>query len=297
MKEAHEGLGPCDVLHLFHDSKELSTVDQLIYGQGRCQESAALLPAGPMHECDENMQASSAAEDQQSQEGQLKVIGAAAKYALGSVGLSVWETAAAVGGFGVAASIAQLVLRRLVSLRLVHLALMRLLFYITLSSTLVEPFRCHVHLNDLRTLQTDHDVFCTFSGTHLTTCLPISFLAICSHVLLVTLPRRVHVADARLLRICSFLVVRFKPGFENFAIVLLLRNLIFALSPMMPTSGALFLIGFLLAWSTLLAAFFRPWRSLLASIGLPGGCRQCRAAHDPAAEFAHCDRGRCLGYH
>ena len=72
------------------------------------------------------------------------------------------------------------------------------LFYITLSAAFVEPFRCNVHPNGSLTMQTAHNVFCTFSGTHLTLgvmsglicLLPVSFLVMCSWVL-VTLPRRV----------------------------------------------------------------------------------------------------------
>ncbi|CAE7436953.1 unnamed protein product, partial [Symbiodinium pilosum] len=147
-----------------------------------------------------------------------------------------------------------------------------LLFYITLSSTFTEPFRCNLHPNGVLTLEANHEVFCSFSGTHLTMCvisavvclLPLSFLAICSYVLLVLLPR-IHQADAALIRACSFLIVRFKPGFESFTILFLMRNLIFVLAPMMSASGCLFVMGQLLGLSAVCVAYFKPWRSPLAS--------------------------------
>ena len=148
-----------------------------------------------------------------------------------------------------------------------------LLFYITLCSTFLEPFRCNMHPSGVQTLQTNHAVFCSFSGTHLNMCvisgvvclLPLSFLAICSYVLLVMLPRRVHQADAEFIRAFSFLIMRFKPGFEHFTVIFLVRNLIFVLTPIAPTAASLFIMGNLLIFSLVMSAYFKPWRSLVAS--------------------------------
>ena len=148
-----------------------------------------------------------------------------------------------------------------------------LLFYISLCSSFVEPFRCNVHPNGLLTMQTAHDVFCTFSGTHFNLCwmscliclLPISFLAVCTYVLLVLLPRRVHSGNAIFIRACSFLILRFKPGYEAFTVAFLVRNLLFVLMPTMHSSSSLFVMGNLLALTAVSVAYFKPWRSTLAT--------------------------------
>ncbi|CAK9112697.1 Uncharacterized protein SCF082_LOCUS52243 [Durusdinium trenchii] len=179
--------------------------------------------------------------------------------------------------FALGPLMAQVVLRAILAVPKITLlktfGFLSLLFYITLSSTFVEPFRCNLHPNGLRTLQTRHEVFCNFSGTHLNMCvisfavclLPVGFFALCSYVLLVMFPRRVNDADASFVRACSFLIMRFKPGCENFTIIFLFRNLIFVLSPMMPASGCLFVMGILLVTSIILVAYFQPWRSSVAS--------------------------------
>lgn len=149
-----------------------------------------------------------------------------------------------------------------------------LLFYISLCSSFVDPFRCNVHPNDSLTMQTAHDVFCNFSGTHLTLCwmssliclLPVSFLVMCTYLLWVILPRRVRVANAAFIRACSFLVLRFKPGYESFTLAFLLRNVLFVLTPMMHSSISLFVMGNLLALTAVSVAYFKPWRSDLASV-------------------------------
>ena len=138
----------------------------------------------------------------------------------------------------------------------------------------MDPFRCNVHPNDSLTMQTAHDVFCNFSGTHLTLCwmssliclLPVSFLVMCTYLLWVILPRRVRVANAAFIRTCSFLVLRFKPGYESFTLAFLLRNVLFVLTPMMHSSISLFVMGNLLALTAVSVAYFKPWRSDLASV-------------------------------
>ena len=148
-----------------------------------------------------------------------------------------------------------------------------LLFYISLCSSFVEPFRCNLHPSGLRTMQTAHEVFCTFSGTHLNLCwmsgliclLPISFLAICTYVLLVALPRRLQAANVAFVRACSFLILRFKPGYEAFTVAFLVRNVVFVITPMMHSSSGLFVMGSLLALTTVSVAYLKPWRSTLAT--------------------------------
>ena len=146
------------------------------------------------------------------------------------------------------------------------------LFFISLCSSFLEPFRCNVHPNGLLTMQTAHGVVCNFSDTHLTLCwmsglvclLPVTFLVLCTWVLLVVLPGRAQAADVNFLRACSFLILRFKPGYETFTIAFLLRNLLFVLTPMMQ-SASLFVMGNLLAAAAVSVAYFKPWRSDLSS--------------------------------
>ena len=147
-----------------------------------------------------------------------------------------------------------------------------LLFYISLCSAFVEPFRCNLHPNGSLTMQTAHDVFCTFSGTHLTLAvisgfvclLPIGFLVLCSWVL-VALPRRVEAGNAAFVRAYSFLILRFRPGQEAFTVVFLLRNVFVVLTPIMNSSSGLFVMGNLLAFTVASVAYFRPWRAELAT--------------------------------
>jgi len=146
------------------------------------------------------------------------------------------------------------------------------LFFISLCSSFVEPFRCNIHPNGLQTMQTDHGVFCNFSDKHLTLCwisciaclLPLTFLVLCIWVLLVVLPGRTLAADAAFVRACSFLILRFKPGYETFAIAFLVRNLLFVLTPMMH-SVSLFVMGNLLVVAVASVAYFKPWRSELST--------------------------------
>ena len=102
------------------------------------------------------------------------------------------------------------------------LGLFSLIFFISLCSSFLEPFRCKRHPNGLRTLQSSHSVLCNFTGTHLKLCLiggivcllPITYLALSCWIILVELPKRVQMADVSFIRACSFLVMRFHPGQE-----------------------------------------------------------------------------------
>ena len=146
------------------------------------------------------------------------------------------------------------------------------LFFISLCSSFVEPFRCNLHPNGLLTMQTAHDVFCNFSDTHLSLCwmsglvclLPLSFLVLCIWVLFVVLPGRAQAADAAFVRACSFLILRFKPGYESFTIAFLMRNLLFVLAPMMQLVS-LVVMGILLLAVAVSVAYFKPWRSELST--------------------------------
>ena len=148
-----------------------------------------------------------------------------------------------------------------------------LLFYISLCSSFVEPFRCNVHPNGALTMQSSHEVFCDFTGSHFNLCwmsgliclLPISFLVMCTWLLLVVLPRRVKAANALFVRACSFLIMRFKPGYELFTVAFLVRNVLFVLTPLLRSSTSLFVMGNLLAMTLVAVSYYKPWRSDLAT--------------------------------
>lgn len=103
------------------------------------------------------------------------------------------------------------------------LGLFSLIFFISLCSSFLEPFRCNRHPSGLRTLQSSHGVLCGFTGTHRILCLiggflcllPITYLALSCWIILVELPKRVRMADIAFIRACSFLVMRFHPGKET----------------------------------------------------------------------------------
>ena len=154
------------------------------------------------------------------------------------------------------------------------LGLFSLIFFIALCSSFLEPFRCNVHPNGQKTLQSSHGVLCNFTGTHLNLCLigclvcllPIGYLALSSWIILAELPKRVQVADVNFMRACSFLVMRFHPGQEFFTVIFLMRNVLIVLTPLIPSSaGSLFMMAALLAASFGLVAYFKPWRSLLST--------------------------------
>lgn len=154
------------------------------------------------------------------------------------------------------------------------LGLFSLIFFISLCSSFLEPFRCNRHPSGLRTLQSSHAVLCGFTGTHFTLCLigglvcllPITYLALSCWIILVELPKRVRVADIAFIRACSFLVMRFHPGKEVFTVLFLIRNVLIVLAPLIPSSSAsLFLMAMLLATSFGLIAYYKPWRSLLST--------------------------------
>ncbi|CAE6938440.1 unnamed protein product, partial [Symbiodinium sp. KB8] len=144
-----------------------------------------------------------------------------------------------------------------------------LLLFIILFTMLLAPFRCKEHPNGRFTVQGYPSVHCDGQGEHLQmfiigglACLmPISFLAVCVWLVTVELPRRMLQSDACFVRACSFLIIRFRPGAELFAVVLLLRNTLVALCPMLAAqSTQLLTMSLVLYVNLLLVALLRPWR-------------------------------------
>lgn len=149
-----------------------------------------------------------------------------------------------------------------------------LLFFIMMCFTCLEPFRCNAHPNGLATMQTEHEVFCDFAGQHLHLCIvagvmlliPAGFLAFSAWTIKKELPRRVAKGDIAFVRATSFLTMRFKPGYEAFTVVFLLRNMLLPVASMFSsTSVSLLMMASLLTMSAVLVAYYKPWRALLAS--------------------------------
>eukprot|EP00438_Fugacium_kawagutii_P002916 Skav230083 [mRNA] locus=scaffold2569:306570:309736:- [translate_table: standard] len=149
-----------------------------------------------------------------------------------------------------------------------------LLFFIGLCTAVLEPFECVKHPNGLSTMRTAIDVVCNFRDEHLSlalvasflTLLPIGFFSVCAWIVLRELPKRIHSMDVKFVRSCSFLVSRFRPGNQAFAVFLLMRNAVVALAPVLPSSDAgCFVVFAMLCVNLSLTAMFQPWLSPLAS--------------------------------
>jgi len=146
-----------------------------------------------------------------------------------------------------------------------------MVFFISLCSSLLAPFRCNSHPNGESTLQSYHEVFCNGAGDHLhmaliggfACLLPLAFLALCCWIILWELPKRLENADVQFVRACSFLFIRFRPGAEVFSVIFLLRNALVVLCPLLPsTSGKVLCLNLLLYGSLIMTAFSKPWRAM-----------------------------------
>ena len=126
------------------------------------------------------------------------------------------------------------------------LGLLCVIFITITCNSISEPFQCELHPNGLYTMRTNHEVVCNFSGAHLRLCcigwalclFPSLFVAFCFWIVVVELPKRLQAADMKFVQACSFLILRFRPGCEKFALVFLLRNMLFAFTPVLPGAAA-----------------------------------------------------------
>ncbi|CAJ1362422.1 unnamed protein product [Effrenium voratum] len=149
-----------------------------------------------------------------------------------------------------------------------------MVFFISLCSSLLAPFRCDTHPNGLQTVQAYHGVYCNGEGEHLSMAivgacaclLPLGFLAICFWVIIIELPKRLLAADVKFIRACSFLFMRFRPGAELFSVLFLIRNALVVLCPLLPGASAKVVSMNLLLYASLCGtAFSKPWRAMLCN--------------------------------
>ncbi len=143
-----------------------------------------------------------------------------------------------------------------------------MLFFILLCSAVLAPFDCVSHPNGASTMRSATDVLCNLKDDHLSlslsaallTLLPIAFVSICTYIVFIELPKRIRQMDVRFIRSCSFLFFRFRPGTEGFSIFLLIRNVIVAMAPVLPsTDGGCFVIVCVLCSNLCLSAMLKPW--------------------------------------
>lgn len=143
------------------------------------------------------------------------------------------------------------------------------IFFISLCSSLMPPFLCYTHPNNVTTVRAFLSVYCTGTGQHammllvsgLAYLLPVLFLATALW-LLVQLPRKLQAGDMLFIHASSFLYQRFRPGAENFSLWLLLRNALLVLLPLGSTSASTFMMNILLSASLMVSAFVKPWRMM-----------------------------------
>ncbi|CAK9050882.1 40S ribosomal protein S6, partial [Durusdinium trenchii] len=144
-----------------------------------------------------------------------------------------------------------------------------LIFFIVLFSMLLAPFQCNSHPNGAYTVKRYKTVFCDGESEHVTmfviggfSCLmPIFFLAVCTWIVTVELPRRVARSDAQFLSSCSFLTKRFRPGMEIASVFFLIRNALVVMCPLVTsTPGQLLMMSIILYINLTLVAYYKPWR-------------------------------------
>ena len=149
-----------------------------------------------------------------------------------------------------------------------------LLFFIVLCTAALEPFQCQPHPNGSSTIASGISALCNFTDDHLDLCLiggilsllPVGFLTLAFWAILLQFPRRLLAGDQRFVRLFSFLILRFRPSCEGFAVFVMARNLMFAIAPVLPTPGlSLLLIQSLLFLTTIVVAIYKPWRLLSAA--------------------------------
>ena len=150
-----------------------------------------------------------------------------------------------------------------------------MVFFISVCSSLLAPFRCNLHPNELSTLQAYHEVLCNGEGEHLSMALiggfccilPLTFLVVCSWIILFQLPKWLADGDVKMIRACSFLFIRFRPGAEAFSVVFFIRNALVVICPLIPSvSGRVLSMNLVLYASLIIVAFAKPWRSMLCNV-------------------------------
>jgi basic membrane lipoprotein Med (substrate-binding protein (PBP1-ABC) superfamily) len=148
-----------------------------------------------------------------------------------------------------------------------------LTFNLSIVSAMLAPFHCLDHPNDARTVKDYPSVLCWREGEQsrmitsglIAINLPIAFFVACFWAVRV-FPRRMKAGDIRFLRSFCFLFFRFRPEAYWYGPVILCRNCMFALAPVVqsPLHQAMFL-QILMLISLCLLVLAMPWRVAFAN--------------------------------
>ena len=133
---------------------------------------------------------------------------------------------------------------------------------------LYSPLQCNVHSNGQNTLQAHRQVICwDCEGNHrymiiigaLASLIPLAFFSLCAWVTL-ALPKRLRKGDTVFLNTFAFLLFRFRPGAENYVLVVHLRNFALAVVPVIADLAfELFASAAVVMTCVLLGVSMSPW--------------------------------------
>ncbi|CAK0886293.1 unnamed protein product [Prorocentrum cordatum] len=146
--------------------------------------------------------------------------------------------------------------------------------FIAISRIIFVPFECETHPNGESTLELSQDVFCYDSGDHWVmvaiasagAVIPAGFIALVLWVLH-QLPKRILAGDTNFMKCYTFLFCRFRPGGFWYVGVLVIRNLLISLVPIMGDASVQLILVFLfLMPSIVITPHFLPWRSPIGNI-------------------------------
>ena len=151
-------------------------------------------------------------------------------------------------------------------------------FIISVCTTIFAPFQCEAHPNGELTVEAYPQVACGSLangqyGTMVTvgivaSLFPLGFISLCVWVV-TRLPYRLRQGDTAFLHSFAFLFFRFRPGAYWYVLVLLLRNTLVALTPMISESSLelFFLVG-LFVPCVITGSKVMPWRVLSVTWGI-----------------------------
>ena len=127
---------------------------------------------------------------------------------------------------------------------------------------------CDMHPNGVSTMQAYRQVTCWDPESEhqhmltigaLASLVPVAFLSLCAWVTY-SLPRRLRQGDTVFLHTFAFLLFRFRPGAYQYVLVLLLRNFVLAVVPMIPdVASEVFFSATVVVVCTLLSLSMSPW--------------------------------------
>ncbi|CAE8656775.1 unnamed protein product [Polarella glacialis] len=150
-------------------------------------------------------------------------------------------------------------------------------FFVSILSNILAPFQCDTHPGGLRTVRAYPTVVCWDPGsssTHMEmvgislafATIPIAFLTV-SFFVIRSFPRRMLDGDVQFQNTWVFLFFRFHPRSHRFALVLLGRNALLGISPVLPDAMTqVGLLQIILLMYLMVTLHICPWRLQAANI-------------------------------